>query len=351
MRVQLLEYPIKRLVRRSAPFAHRPVGMCLSTASRTASSPLGTARLLTAFPPLTSTQVAYWPSTASVGHGNYAESRRRAATGPPEPEQKQQQETDGKTKAQTGKSQSYGGDSSDDTKGEIKPGGDNVQYTWASALFTCAVAGALLWYYEHVKKRREEEQRAVVRYERIGTPRLGGPFNLVDRTGQPKTDEDYKGQYLLLYFGFTFCPDICPQEMEKQSRVIELIDQSVGKVVSPMFISVDPKRDTPKMVDDYCKEFHPRLIGLTGTPEEIKTVSRAYRVYYNEGIKTDDADYLIDHSIIHYFIGKNGKFIDFFGKNMTAQEMADKMKQYILQDQEKARMRKSQRGVESLDDE
>merc|ERR1711879_322186 len=106
------------------------------------------------------------------------------------------------------------------------------------------------------------------------------------------------------------------------------------------------QRDTPKQIDDYLQEFHPRIVGLTGTPEQVKAVSRAYRVYFNEGIRNSEKDYLIDHSIIHYFVGKNGKFIDFFGKNMTAQEIAAKMKVAILQDEEKAKKRKANRGVE-----
>jgi len=225
---------------------------------------------------------------------------------------------------------------------------DNIQYTWSSAVFTCFVAGGCLFYYEFLFNKREDCSRAITKTERIGVPRLGGPFDLIDRKGERRTDEDYKGQYLLIYFGFTFCPDICPQEMEKQTQAIELLDQEIGPLATPVFISIDPKRDTPSVVDDYCKEFHPRLIGLTGSSEEIKKVSREYRVYYNEGIKTTDDDYLIDHSIIHYFIGKNGKFKDFFGKNMTAREIADKMKEEIQLDHEKARQRKQHRGVEAV---
>eukprot|EP00931_Biecheleriopsis_adriatica_P036114 TRINITY_DN20812_c0_g1_i1.p1 TRINITY_DN20812_c0_g1~~TRINITY_DN20812_c0_g1_i1.p1 ORF type:complete len:315 (+),score=81.28 TRINITY_DN20812_c0_g1_i1:58-1002(+) len=235
--------------------------------------------------------------------------------------------------------------------GEIRPESENVQFTWKSAGFTCVVGAFCLWYFDYLKDRKESESRAITTQERIGTPRLGGPFELVDRNGQVRTEKDYLGQYLLIYFGFTFCPDICPQEMEKQTRAVELLDEELGPLVSPVFISIDPKRDKPALVDDYCKEFHPRIVGLTGSNEQVKKVSRAYRVYYNEGIKTDDDDYLIDHSIIHYFVGKNGKFIDFFGKNMTAREIADKMKVVILQDQEKAKQRKQRRGVESADEE
>jgi len=289
-------------------------------------------------------------SGAGAAGGAGADARATAASSGPEPEGA------GASASSPGRGGTAGdrprpGEDLGPDSGELRRGGDNVQFTWRSAVFTCVVAGGCLGYYDYLKRRKESESRAVTRHERIGTPRLGGSFELVDRKGETRTDEDLKGQYLLIYFGFTFCPDICPQEMEKQTRVIELLDKALGQIATPVFISVDPKRDSPAQVDDYCKEFHPRLVGLTGTPEQVKSVSRAYRVYYNEGVKNSEKDYLIDHSIIHYFVGKNGKFIDFFGKNMTAQEMADKMRQHILQDQEKAKQRKQRRGVESADPE
>ncbi|CAK9026020.1 unnamed protein product [Durusdinium trenchii] len=227
---------------------------------------------------------------------------------------------------------SKGSGDSKDAGGERRPTPDSVVFTWKSAIFTCFVGGACVWYYDYLKEKKQAESRAITTQERIGSPRLGGPFELLDRKGNSVTEKDFLGQYLLIYFGFTFCPDICPQEMEKQSRAIELLDEEFGPIATPMFISVDPKRDKPSLVDDYCKDFHPRIVGLTGTPEQVKKVSRAYRVYYNEGLKTDDEDYLVDHSIIHYFVGKNGKFIDFFGKNMTAKEMAEKMRSHIRKD-------------------
>lgn len=101
----------------------------------------------------------------------------------------------------------------------------------------------------------------------------------------------------------------------------------------PVFISIDPGRDSVAQVTSYCAEFHPRLLGLTGTLASIKKVTRAFRVYYNEGIRTDDSeDYLVDHSIIHYFMDRNGKFVEFFGKNMNVNEMFDKISGYIDKD-------------------
>lgn len=237
----------------------------------------------------------------------------------------------------------------DREKGELSRGQDNVQFTWRTAIFTSAVCAGCLLYYEYLRRNAEQESRAITRTERIGVPKLGGPFELVDRKGVVRTDADYKGQYLLIYFGFSFCPDICPQEMEKQTQAIEIIEEKLGPIATPVFISVDPKRDTPQVVDEYCKEFHPRIVGLTGTPEQVKAVSRAYRVYYHED-NSGGKDYLIDHSIIHYFMGANGKFIDFFGKNMTAQEIADKMIEAIREQEAKKKQRRERRGVENVDD-
>merc|ERR1711924_84578 len=231
----------------------------------------------------------------------------------------------------------------DADKGELCKGADNIQFTWRSAVFTCLMCGGCLAYYEYLRHRKQNESRAITRTERIGVPKLGGPFEF-DRKGVVRTDADYKGQYLLIYFGFVNCPDICPQEMEKQTQAVEKLEAEFGPIITPVFISVDPKRDTPPVVDEYCKEFHPRIVGLTGTPEQVKQVSRAYRVYFHSN-NSEDKDYLIDHSIIHYFMGKNGKFIDFFGKNMTAQEMTDKTKQAILEQEAKDKERKAKRGV------
>lgn len=133
--------------------------------------------------------------------------------------------------------------------------------------------------------------------ETIGKAKLGGKWSLIDSsTGKPITSDDLKGKYSLLYFGFTFCPDICPQELEKVQEVLAKLKSKGVKEVVPVFITVDPKRDSCAQVDRYVKEFGPTFKGLTGTPEAIKKVSRMYRVYFNDGIKATDEDYLIDHS-------------------------------------------------------
>jgi cytochrome oxidase Cu insertion factor (SCO1/SenC/PrrC family) len=184
-----------------------------------------------------------------------------------------------------------------------------------------------------VQKRKRSKEAVIVSEERIGKPKLGGPWTLYDSaSGKPLTSTDLKGKFQLIYFGFTYCPDICPEEMEKQKAVVDAVEKRLGKsvVVQPVFITVDPQRDTLAQTASYVKEFSPKLIGLTGTPEMIKKVTRLFRVYYNEGIRTrteknGTEDYLVDHSIIHYLIGPNNEFIDFYGKNLTTEEMTDKV--------------------------
>lgn len=127
--------------------------------------------------------------------------------------------------------------------------------------------------------------------ESTGKALLGGPFELVDHEGKPVTDASLRGEYVLLYFGFTFCPDICPNELVKMGQVLQMLDRNPAlPKVRPVFISVDPRRDTVAQLAAYLKDFHPRMVGLTGTPAQVSRVAKAYRVYFAEGGHTSDED-------------------------------------------------------------
>lgn len=220
--------------------------------------------------------------------------------------------------------------------------------TWRCLGFNLALSLPILYFYllQCEKKKKGKGQIGVTKVENIGMPLIGGDFTLFNHDGKVVTNEDFKKKFCLIYFGFTYCPDICPQELEKQTIVIEKIVKKYGDVITPVFISVDPKRDTLAQVKHYCSSFSNKLVGLTGTKEQIKKVAKLFRVYYNEHIvddqtaKTDtkngdpsnianNYNYLIDHSIIHYLLDVDGKFVDFFGKNCTTSEMVDRISHYI----------------------
>jgi protein SCO1/2 len=152
---------------------------------------------------------------------------------------------------------------------------------------------------------------------------VGGPFSLEDGAGKQVSDRDFRGKYMLVYFGYTFCPDVCPTTLNEVADALDHLGTKANDL-QPIFITVDPKRDTPAVVKQYTAAFSPKLIGLTGTPEQIAAVAQAYRVYYAEH-RTGPGpnDYSMDHSSILYLMGPDGKFIapvraDESGKDMAA---------------------------------
>jgi cytochrome oxidase Cu insertion factor (SCO1/SenC/PrrC family) len=151
---------------------------------------------------------------------------------------------------------------------------------------------------------------------------VGGPFSLTDDAGHPVTDQTYRGRWMLVYFGYTFCPDVCPTELQTIASALDKLGPDAKSVV-PLFITVDPERDTPAALANYVKLFDDRLIGLTGTPEQIAAVARAYRVYYAKVTPKDSTTYLMDHSSFVYLVGPNGKLRALFRPGESAQELAD----------------------------
>lgn len=160
-----------------------------------------------------------------------------------------------------------------------------------------------------------------------GKALVGGPFELVNHNGETVTDRDFLGQNLLIYFGFTYCPDICPTELSKMAAAIDMLPDDAN--VTPMFITIDPERDGVEEVKTYAGAFHPDMVGLTGTPEQIDTAAKAYRVYYAKNESGGSTDYLMDHSSIIYFMDTNGEFVAHFTIDSTPEEIAERIRKIL----------------------
>ncbi|PIE14952.1 MAG: SCO family protein [Rhodobacterales bacterium] len=162
----------------------------------------------------------------------------------------------------------------------------------------------------------------------LGAGKIGGPFTLVDETGKTVTDKDIITGPTLIYFGYTFCPDICPADNSRNAEAVEILEKQ-GKIVKPVFISIDPERDTPEAVADFTDMLHDRMIGLTGTPEQVKAASTAYHTFYRKQKDGDPEFYLVDHSTQAYLMFPEYGFIDFFQRPDTAEEVAERISCYM----------------------
>lgn len=158
-----------------------------------------------------------------------------------------------------------------------------------------------------------------------GTAAIGGPFTLVDHTGQTVTDQDVIKGPTLVYFGFTYCPDVCPLDTARNAEAIDLLAE-MGHSVKPVFISIDPERDTPAALADFVEVMHPDMVGLTGTADQVKAASQAYKTYYRKN--GDGEDYLMDHSTFSYLMGPDGLW-EFFRRDVSAQDMAETVACFI----------------------
>ena len=152
---------------------------------------------------------------------------------------------------------------------------------------------------------------------------IGGPFTLLDQTGATVTDKDVLKGPSLVYFGYTFCPDVCPLDAQRNADAVDTLAQK-GLDVTPVFITIDPARDTPQVLADWTSAISPRMIGLTGSAEQVKAASIAYKTYYKQQ-PANDENYLMDHSIYTYLMLPDVGFAEFFGRDITAENLADRV--------------------------
>lgn len=152
---------------------------------------------------------------------------------------------------------------------------------------------------------------------------LGGPFTLVNGEGETVTDRQVITEPTLIYFGYTFCPDVCPLDVDRNAQAVEILEEQ-GKMVTPVFITIDPARDTTEVVRDYAEAMHPRMIGLTGSQEQVAQASKAYRTYYKAHPPVD-GEYLVDHSTFSYLVTPDQGFLTFFRRELTPEQLAEKI--------------------------
>ena len=163
-----------------------------------------------------------------------------------------------------------------------------------------------------------------------GAGQLGGDFTLISETGETVTDKQVIDQPTLIYFGYTYCPDVCPLDAARNAEAIQLLEDR-GTIVKPVFISIDPERDTPEVMSEFTDYLHPRMLGLTGSAEQIKAASKAYRTYYK---KQPDADgdpefYLMDHTTFSYLAFPEHGFVEFFRRDLSAEKLAEQVQCFV----------------------
>lgn len=163
-------------------------------------------------------------------------------------------------------------------------------------------------------------------YHLAGSPQngpIGGPFTLIDQRGQVRSDKDFLGSYMLVYFGYTYCPDVCPVSLQTATDILDKLPQHLASQIIPVMISVDPERDTPEQLAQFIGNFHPRAVGLTGTPEQILEVSKAYRIVAKKS--GEDENYLIDHTSMFFFMGPDGAYVDRFSSLAKPEAIAARL--------------------------
>jgi protein SCO1/2 len=179
---------------------------------------------------------------------------------------------------------------------------------------------------------QDEDRFAQCRASNVagGSGQIGGPFTLVSETGETVTEKDVIDQPALIYFGYTFCPDVCPLDNARNAEAVEILE-SRGKIVKPVFISIDPKRDTPEVMAEFTDYHHPRMLGLTGSEEQVRAASQAYRTFYqaHEPTAGEEDFYLVDHSTMTYLSLPEHGFVEFFRRDVTAEEMAERVQCFL----------------------
>jgi protein SCO1/2 len=198
----------------------------------------------------------------------------------------------------------------------------SVSYFWlalACVLFSAPIAA---------NETAEPSATELIEGLLSGRAPVGGPFELTDQTGHRRTDADFQGKLVVIYFGYTYCPDVCPTELQSISLALDKLG-AAAETIQPLFITVDPGRDTPARLADFVSSFHPRLIGLTGSLAEIRKTAIAYRTFFaKNGVTTPD-DYSVDHTGFIYLLGKDGRYLGFLPPGLAPDAIADAIRERL----------------------
>ncbi len=194
-------------------------------------------------------------------------------------------------------------------------------------LASAGLAGLLGGSAIYIWTQKSGDAFAQCRGGQVGGGQIGGPFTLVDTKGQTVTDADVLTKPSLVYFGYTFCPDVCPLDAARNSEAVDILEER-GFDVNPVFISIDPVRDTPEALADFTHNVHPKMIGLTGNEDQVKAASQAYKTYFKKQDGDEDY-YLVDHSTFTYLMLPQIGFADFFRREDTADQMADRVQCFL----------------------
>lgn len=199
---------------------------------------------------------------------------------------------------------------------------------FAIAAAAIAVAGVGAMYVAGFGASDPEDAFAQCRASNVagGAAQIGGPFELVSETGETVTDQDVIDRPTLIYFGYTYCPDVCPMDAARNAAAVDILDER-GYRIKPVFISVDPARDTPEVMAEFTDYLHPRMLGLTGSEEQVRAASKAYRTYFQAQTPAEGEEefYLVDHSTMSYLSLPGHGFVEFFRRDTTPEQMADRI--------------------------
>lgn len=205
---------------------------------------------------------------------------------------------------------------------------DNAKKSFPKEIVIGVILLAIVLFMAYTMTQNKQDSTSTTQESSLAGAAIGGDFTLIDHNGNTVTQSDYKGSYKLVFFGFTFCPHICPTELQKLTLALKTLGDDANKI-TPLFISTDPERDTQEVMKEYVQQFDPRIIGLTGTVEQSKHAQDLYKVYAAKVNDPELSDYTMNHSAYTYLMGPNDEPLAIFKMDDSAQDIADGVRKFL----------------------